>query len=111
MNTLPIPFAYQLASPGGQGVMSVPSRESAEKPGKRSHDQHKTPKSDIEISQAAAMRPILDLAADKLDIPAKDLIPYGHYKAKVALNYIASLAKRPDGKLILVTAITPTPAG
>ncbi len=44
--------------------MSVPSREGAEKPGKRSHDQHKTPKSDIEISQAAAMRPILDLAAE-----------------------------------------------
>ena len=111
MNTLPIPFAYQLASPGGQGVMSVPSREGAEKPGRRSHDQHKTPKSDIEISQAAAMRPILEVAADKLDIPAEDLIPYGHYKAKVALDYIASLAKRPDGKLILVTAITPTPAG
>jgi formate--tetrahydrofolate ligase len=91
--------------------MSVPSREGAEKPGKRSHDQHKNPKSDIEISQAAEMRPILDLAADKLGIPAEDLIPYGHYKAKVALDYIASLAKRPDGKLILVTAITPTPAG
>ena len=57
------------------------------------------------------MRPILELAADKLDIPAEDLIPFGHYKAKVALDYIASLAKRPDGKLILVTAITPTPAG
>lgn len=57
------------------------------------------------------MRPILELAADKLDIPAEDLIPYGHYKAKVSLDYIASLAKRPNGKLILVTAITPTPAG
>src|SRR5688572_19981370 len=91
--------------------MSVPSREGAEKPGKRSHDQHKTPKSDIEISQAAAMRPILALAADKLDIPAEDLIPFGHYKAKVSLDYIASLAGRPNGKLILVTAITPTPAG
>ncbi len=91
--------------------MSVPSREGAEKPGKRSHDQHRNPKSDIEISQAAVMRPIIDVAADKLDIEAKDLIPYGHYKAKVALDYIASLAGRPDGKLILVTAITPTPAG
>jgi formate--tetrahydrofolate ligase len=57
------------------------------------------------------MRPILDVAADKLDIPAEDLIPYGHYKAKVSLDYIASLSNRPDGKLILVTAITPTPAG
>jgi formate--tetrahydrofolate ligase len=91
--------------------MSVQPRETAEKPGKRSDEQHKNPKSDIEISQAAEMRPIVDVAADKLDIPAEDLIPYGHYKAKVSLDYIASLAERPDGKLILVTAITPTPAG
>jgi formate--tetrahydrofolate ligase len=57
------------------------------------------------------MRPILDVAKDKLGIEAEDLIPYGHYKAKVSLDYIASLKGRPDGKLILVTAITPTPAG
>ncbi len=57
------------------------------------------------------MRPILEVAKDKLGIPAKDLIPYGHYKAKVSLDYIAGLADKPDGKLILVTAITPTPAG
>src|SRR6187455_3605097 len=91
--------------------MSVQPRENAKKPGKGSDEQHKNPKSDIEISQAAEMRPIVDVAADKLDIPAEDLIPYGHYKAKVSLDYIASLAERPDGKLILVTAITPTPAG
>jgi formate--tetrahydrofolate ligase len=91
--------------------MSVQPRETAEKPLKRSDEQHKNPKSDIEISQAAKMRPIVDVAADKLDIPAEDLIPYGRYKAKVSLDYIASLAERPDGKLILVTAITPTPAG
>jgi formate--tetrahydrofolate ligase len=91
--------------------MSVQPRDDAKKPGKRSDEQHKNPKSDIEISQAAKMRPIVDVAADKLDIPAEDLIPYGHYKAKVSLDYIASLADRPDGKLILVTAITPTPAG
>jgi formate--tetrahydrofolate ligase len=91
--------------------MSVQPREDAKKPGRRSDEQHKSPKSDIEISQAAKMRPILEVAADKLDIPAEDLIPYGHYKAKVSLDYIASLANRPDGKLILVTAITPTPAG
>jgi formate--tetrahydrofolate ligase len=91
--------------------MSVQPRETAEKPGKRSDEQHKNPKSDIEISQAAEMRPIVDVARDKLDVPAEDLIPYGHYKAKVSLDYIASLADRPDGKLILVTAITPTPAG
>src|SRR4029453_3929710 len=92
----------------GVRLMSVQSRESA---AKRSHDQHKNPKSDIEISQAAEMRPILEVAADKLGIPAESLLPYGHYKAKVSLDYIASLARRPDGKLILVTAITPTPAG
>ena len=91
--------------------MSVQPREDAEKAGKPSHDQHKTPKSDIEISQAAKMRPIVEVAKDRLGIDAEDLIPYGHYKAKVALDYIASLTDRPDGKLILVTAITPTPAG
>ena len=91
--------------------MSVQPRENAKKPGKGSDEQHKNPKSDIEISQAAKMRPMVDVAADKLDIPAEDLIPYGHYKAKVSLGYIASLAERPDGKLILVTAINPTPAG
>ncbi len=91
--------------------MSVQPRETAKKPGRRSDDQHKNPKSDIEISQAAKMRPILEVATDKLNIPAENLIPYGHYKAKVSLDYIASLKNRPDGKLILVTAITPTPAG
>ncbi|HWM31501.1 MAG TPA: formate--tetrahydrofolate ligase, partial [Methyloceanibacter sp.] len=57
------------------------------------------------------MRPIVKVATDRLGIPAEDLIPYGHYKAKVSLDYIASLKGKPDGKLILVTAITPTPAG
>jgi formate--tetrahydrofolate ligase len=91
--------------------MSVEARETAKKPGRRSDEQHKSPKSDIEISQAAQMRPIVDVAKDKLGIDAEDLIPYGHYKAKVSLDYIGSLKGRPDGKLILVTAITPTPAG
>jgi formate--tetrahydrofolate ligase len=76
-----------------------------------SNEQHKKPKSDIEISQDAVMRPILDVAKDKLDVEAEDLVPYGHYKAKVSLDYIDSLKDKPDGKLILVTAITPTPAG
>ena len=76
-----------------------------------SNEQHKKPKSDIEISQAAVMRPILDVAKDKLGIDGQDLVPYGHYKAKVSLDYIDSLKDKPDGKLILVTAITPTPAG
>ncbi len=91
--------------------MSVQPREDAEKAGKPLHDQHKNPKSDIEISQAARMRPIVEVAKDKLGIDPEDLIPYGHYKAKVSLAYLDSLKDRPDGKLILVTAITPTPAG
>jgi formate--tetrahydrofolate ligase len=57
------------------------------------------------------MRPIVEVAAEKLDIPADYVLPYGHYKAKISLDYIASLGGRHDGKLILVTAITPTPAG
>jgi formate--tetrahydrofolate ligase len=91
--------------------MSVQPRESAEKPGKHPEGQHQHPKSDIEISQAANMRPIIEIAADRLGIPAEFVLPYGHYKAKISLDYLASLADRPDGKLILVTAITPTPAG
>jgi len=68
-------------------------------------------RSDIEIAQAATMRPILDLARERLGIPAEALEPYGHFKAKVDLSWLDSLAGRPDGKLILVTAISPTPAG
>jgi len=66
---------------------------------------------DIEIARAAHMRPILELAHEKLGIPSSALEPYGHYKAKVSHDYIASLKDRPRGKLVLVTAITPTPAG
>jgi len=73
--------------------------------------QHAHPKSDIEIAEAAALRPILRIGRDKLGIEADHLEPYGHYKAKVALDYIATLKNRPNGKLILVSAITPTPAG
>jgi formate--tetrahydrofolate ligase len=73
--------------------------------------QHLKPKSDIEIAQAARMRPILDIARERLGIAAENLEPYGHYKAKVSLDYIKGLQDRPNGKLILVSAITPTPAG
>ena len=66
--------------------------------------------SDIEIAQAAKMQRITQIA-EKLGIPEEHLIPYGRYKAKVALDYVDSLGDKPDGKLILVTAITPTPAG
>ena len=65
----------------------------------------------IEIAQRASMRPIVQLAGERLGIPEERLEPYGHYKAKVALDYVAQLDSRPDGKLVLVTAISPTPAG
>ncbi len=67
--------------------------------------------SDIEIAQQAKMLPIIGLAAEKLAIPAEYLDPYGHYKAKISLEYIDSLTEQQDGKLILVTAVSPTPAG
>lgn len=73
--------------------------------------QHLQPKSDIDISQAAVKRRIVEVAAEKLGIAPENLEPYGHYKAKVSLDYIRSLQERPDGKLILVSAITPTTAG
>ena len=66
---------------------------------------------DIEIARAAKMSPILPLAQERLGIAAEALVPYGHYKAKVDLDFIATLAGKPNGKLVLVTAITPTPAG
>lgn len=68
-------------------------------------------RSDLEIAQAANKRPILDLAADRLGIPVEQLEPYGRFKAKLSLEYIDTLASRPNGKLVLVTAISPTPAG
>ena len=67
-------------------------------------------KSDIEIARGARKQPIMEIGA-KLGIPSEHLLPYGHDKAKVSAAYIGSLGDRPDGKLILVTAINPTPAG
>ena len=67
--------------------------------------------SDIEIAQRAKMLHITAIARDRLGIDDAHLEPYGHFKAKLSLDYIDSLAARPDGKLILVTAISPTPAG
>ncbi|MDL9978182.1 formate--tetrahydrofolate ligase [Microbacterium candidum] len=66
--------------------------------------------SNIEIAQGAQMRPIGEIAGS-LGIPADSLEPYGRFKAKIALPYVASLRDRPQGKLILMTAISPTPAG
>src|SRR5690349_9330476 len=73
--------------------------------------QHQNPKSDIEISQAAAMTPIIEIAGKRLGIKSQDLVPYGHYKAKLSMDYVKSLRGKPNGKLVLVSAITPTPAG
>jgi formate--tetrahydrofolate ligase len=73
--------------------------------------QHANPKSDIAIAQAAKMRPILDIAREKLGIAPENLAPYGHYKAKLSMDFIKSLANRPNGSLVVVSAITPTPAG
>ena len=67
--------------------------------------------SDIEIAEAAEITPITKLAQERLGLPAEALIPYGHTKAKVDLAHIRSLADEPEGTLILVTAISPTPAG
>jgi formate--tetrahydrofolate ligase len=75
------------------------------------HDQHRKPKSDAQIAHEAKLRPILAVAHDRLGIEPEHLQPYGHTKAKIELPYIRSLDGRTDGKLILVTAITPTPAG
>jgi len=67
--------------------------------------------SNIEIAQRAKLKPIVPLARERLGIPGENLEPYGHYKAKISLDYLATLEDRPDGKLVLVTAISPTPAG
>src|ERR1700743_2861823 len=69
------------------------------------------PASNIEIAQQAKMLPIVGLAKDRLGIPEESLEPYGRFKAKISLDYIATLKDRPQGKLILVSAISPTPAG
>ncbi len=67
--------------------------------------------SDIEIAQKAKLKRITHIAQERMGIGDEHLEPYGHYKAKLSLDYIESLKKRPNGKLILVTAISPTPAG
>ncbi|MEJ1353653.1 MAG: formate--tetrahydrofolate ligase [Candidatus Sedimenticola sp. (ex Thyasira tokunagai)] len=72
--------------------------------------QHNDPKSDIQIAREAAIQPIKDIAA-QLGIGECDLLPYGHHKAKVSMEYIDSLKERPDGKLILVAGINPTRKG
>ncbi|MBN8681413.1 MAG: formate--tetrahydrofolate ligase [Chitinophagales bacterium] len=67
--------------------------------------------SDIEIAQQASMRKIIPLAAETLNIPEDALIPHGHFKAKIELDYLRQLPEKTDSRLILVTAVSPTPAG
>ena len=67
-------------------------------------------KSDLEIARETKLRPIAEIAA-KLDIPADALEPYGRHKAKIGLDFINALEDQPDGALVLVTGISPTPAG
>jgi formate--tetrahydrofolate ligase len=67
--------------------------------------------SDIEIAQQAKLKRIAEVAQGKLGIASEHLQPYGHTKAKVSLDYLDSIQSRPEGKLILVTAMSPTPAG
>jgi formate--tetrahydrofolate ligase len=74
-------------------------------------DAGKKVPSNIEIAQQAKMQPIVRLARERLGIPEEALEPYGRFKAKVSLGFIDQLKNKPDGKLILVTAISPTPAG
>jgi formate--tetrahydrofolate ligase len=69
------------------------------------------PPSDTEIARQACPQRIVDLARERLGIAEEHLVPYGHYKAKLGLPFIDTLAARPAGKLVLVTAISPTPAG
>jgi len=68
------------------------------------------PKSDIEIARESTMKPVMGIG-EKLGIPTESMVPFGHYKAKISPDFIRGLDGKPDGKLILVTAITPTPAG
>jgi len=75
------------------------------------HDQHKNPKTDIQIAQEAHMLPIAQVGHRRLGINLSDLLLYGHFKSKISLDYLNTLQPRPNAKLILVTAMTPTAAG
>lgn len=98
--------------------MSVRPEEISERTGEGISDRHapalpwgRALPPDIEIARSVPMQPILPLAEARLGSPADALVPYGHYKAKFSLPYIGMLADRPRGRLVLVTAITPTAAG
>src|SRR3569833_319222 len=109
--------AVRVAFVGGRwaGVSCRLLRWHAPRNRSRAMTTSSTPKasfpSNIEVAQQAKMRPIVQIARDRLGIPEAQLEPYGRYKAKVSLDYVRQLGDRPDGKLVLVTAISPTPAG
>src|SRR5438132_14206150 len=75
------------------------------------HDQHQNPKTDIQIAQEAHLHPIAHVAHRHLGINLSDLLLYGHFKSKVSLDYLNKVQPRPNARLILVTAITPTTSG
>src|SRR6516164_743814 len=100
---------HRQAQPRNEARMTPTQATAAKAPIAAS--QHANPRSDIEISQAAKKRLIVDIAREKLGIGPEHLEPYGHYKAKISMDFIKSLKNRSNGKLILVSAITPTPAG
>ena len=68
-------------------------------------------RSDIEIAQSATLRPIADIARERLGLPEEALVAYGRHKAKITLPHLRTLDGRPDGRLVLVTGINPTPLG
>ena len=69
------------------------------------------PRSDIAIARRARLRPVVELAQERLGIAPEHVLPFGHHRAKLALPFVRSLEGRPEGRLVLVTAISPTPAG
>jgi formate--tetrahydrofolate ligase len=77
----------------------------------RPHEIAEDPDADIAIARRTRLRPVLDLAEQRLGIAAEHLLPYGHHRAKLSLPFVHSLEGRPEGRLVLVTAISPTPAG
>lgn len=106
-----MPIESELTGTWGQHrIVRAQLQNNAERVGKPRMDTSTMP-ADIEIAQNAKKLRISRVAKEKLGIDEQHLEPYGHYKAKISLDYINSIADRPDGKLILVTAISPTPAG
>ena len=98
-----------VALPGGLARTGA-VRSTTHEPTPPPQEDEALAKSDIEIAREARQRPIAEIG-DRLGIPREALLPYGHTKAKIDLDYVDSLSGREDGKLVLVTAITPTPAG